>query len=62
MSSNEQIPAGEAVDNDYASRTGQNAIPVQRDDAPVEETYVSGEADSDAQLGMLFVRPDIGKN
>lgn len=62
MSSNEQIPTGDAVDNDYASRTGQSAIPVQRDEAPVEEPYVSGDADSDAQLGRLIVCPHIGKS
>jgi len=51
MSSNEQIPAGDARDNDYASRTGQSHIPVQRDEAPVEDPYNSVDADSDQQLG-----------
>ncbi|KAF9740050.1 hypothetical protein PMIN06_003872 [Paraphaeosphaeria minitans] len=50
MSSNEQIPVGDAGDNDYASRTGQSTIPVQRDEAPVDEPYGSGNADSDEQL------------
>ncbi|KAL1591898.1 hypothetical protein SLS60_011490 [Paraconiothyrium brasiliense] len=50
MSSDEQIPAGDARDNDYASRTGQSHIPVQRDEAAVEDPYNSPDADSDQQL------------
>ncbi|KAF2147840.1 hypothetical protein K461DRAFT_283431 [Myriangium duriaei CBS 260.36] len=38
------------VDNDYASRTGQSEIPVQRDDAPVEQGVNKFDADSDEQL------------
>ncbi|PIA98210.1 hypothetical protein CB0940_06627 [Cercospora beticola] len=53
---NDQIsgdaPAGDAQDNDYASRTGQNqyGIPVVKDDAAVEEGGYGENADSDAQL------------
>jgi len=46
-------PAGDAIDNDYISRTGQNQIPVQRDEAPVEDPYDAATADSDEQLGTL---------
>ena len=44
-------PAGDAVDNDYASRTGQSFIPVQKDEAPVEDPIDPATADSDEQLG-----------
>lgn len=52
MSSNEQIPTGDAQDNDYVSRPGQKdgPIPVQSDDAPIE-SGVTG--DSDEQLGIF---------
>ena len=57
MSSNE-IPTGDARDNDYASRTGQSTIPVQRDEAPIEDSpYNSADADSDKQLGILYPTP-----
>ena len=38
------------MDNDYASRTGQSEIPVQNDDAPVEDPIDAATADSDATL------------
>ena len=38
------------TDNDYASRTGQSQIPVQKDDAPVEDPIDAATADSDAAL------------
>ncbi|CAF9909700.1 MAG: hypothetical protein HETSPECPRED_009499 [Heterodermia speciosa] len=38
------------TDNDYASRTGQSQIPVQKDDAPVEDPIDAATADSDAVL------------
>ncbi|KAM3413549.1 hypothetical protein BST61_g11538 [Cercospora zeina] len=46
------VPAGDAQDNEYASRTGQNeyGIPVVKDDAGVEEGGYGVHADSDAQL------------
>lgn len=37
--------------NDYKSRTGQSAIPVQSDEAPVEDPIDAKTADSDEQLG-----------
>ncbi|KAF2687469.1 hypothetical protein K458DRAFT_401978 [Lentithecium fluviatile CBS 122367] len=43
-------PVGDAVDNDYASRTGQSQIPVQKDEASVEDPYDPATADSDEQL------------
>ena len=45
------VPAGDSTDNDYVSRTGQNQIPVQKDEAPVEDPIDSTTADSDATLG-----------
>ena len=44
------------MDNSYTSRPGQQkaAIPVQSDDAPVEDPVANSnvDPDSDAQLGM----------
>ena len=52
------VPAGDAVDNDYASRTGQSAIPVQKDEKPVEDPIDPATADSDKTLGMsIFHSP-----
>jgi hypothetical protein len=45
-------PAGDAGDNDYASRTGQSSIPVQKDEAPVEDPIDPATADTDEQLGV----------
>jgi hypothetical protein len=47
------IPQGDAVDNDYKSRTGQSEIPVQSDEAAVEATEYDNGGDSDKQLGMV---------
>ncbi|KAL8911627.1 MAG: hypothetical protein Q9171_003234 [Xanthocarpia ochracea] len=44
------VPSGVKVDNDYASRTGQNQIPVQKDEAPVEDPIDPATADSDQAL------------
>ncbi|KAK1911463.1 hypothetical protein P3342_012764 [Pyrenophora teres f. teres] len=49
MSSND-IPSGGVVDNDYASRTGQSQVPVQKDETPVESTEYDNGGDSDKQL------------
>ena len=43
------------TDNDYASRTGQSQIPVQKDDAPVEDPIDAATADSDAVLRKSFL-------
>ena len=43
------------VDNDYASRTGQSAIPVTKDDAAIEDPIDPETADSDATLGMSLL-------
>jgi hypothetical protein len=50
------VPAGEAVDNDYTSRTGQkNApVPVQSDNDAVEDPIDGETADSDAALGKAL--------
>lgn len=54
MSAEDQyVPAGDATDNDYASRTGQSEIPVQKDEASVEDPIDPATADSDKTLGML---------
>jgi hypothetical protein len=53
MSAQDQsnIPDGYPVDNDYISRPGQkDIVPVQRDDAPVEDPIDPATANSDAQL------------
>ncbi|KAL9111617.1 MAG: hypothetical protein Q9227_003890 [Pyrenula ochraceoflavens] len=42
--------SGDAVDNDYQSRTGQGDIPVTKDDAQVEDPIDPNTADSDEQL------------
>jgi hypothetical protein len=47
----QDIPTGDVIDNDYKSRTGQNEIPVQADDKPVEDPIDPETADSDATLG-----------
>ena len=47
------VPAGDAQDNDYKSRTGQYQIPVQGDDKPVEDPIDPATADSDETLGMV---------
>lgn len=49
------IPQGDAQDNDYVSRPGQKeaGIPVQSDDAPVEDPIDAEVANSDEQLGMF---------
>lgn len=49
----QDIPTGEVQDNDYKSRTGQNEIPVQANDKPVEDPIDEETADSDAQLGSF---------
>ena len=46
------VPAGDSMDNDYKSRTGQYEIPVQKDDAPVNDPIDPATADSDEMLGM----------
>lgn len=43
--------AGTVSDNDYVSRTGQSQIPVQKDEAPVEDPIDPATADSVEQLG-----------
>ena len=53
--SNNEIPSGDAQDNSYVNRTGQQqyGIPVTKDDAPVapnETEEVDATADSDDQL------------
>lgn len=47
------VPSGSKIDNDYASRTGQYQIPVQKDEAPVADPINPDTADSDQTLGML---------
>jgi len=50
------VPAGDSQDNDYVSRTGQKQgpIPVQSDNADVEDPVDPNTADSDEQLGLSF--------
>jgi hypothetical protein len=53
----QDIPTGDVMDNDYKSRTGQNEIPVQADDKPVEDPIDAETADSDATLGKSAYIP-----
>ncbi|KAF2274146.1 uncharacterized protein EI97DRAFT_469102 [Westerdykella ornata] len=43
-------PTGMKSDNDYVSRQGESYIPVQKDEAPVEDPLDASIADSDQQL------------
>jgi hypothetical protein len=43
------------IDDDYKSRTGQSAIPVQSDTAAVEATEYDNGGDSEQQLGTLHI-------
>jgi len=45
------VPSGDKMENDYASRTGQSHIPVQKDDVPVNDPIDPATADSDEILG-----------
>lgn len=47
------VPAGDSMDNDYTSRTGQkNApVPVQKDTDAVKDPIDPATADSDETLG-----------
>jgi hypothetical protein len=56
MSSTNQYdaPSGDVVDDDYKSRTGQSAIPVQGDGAAVEATEYDNGGDSEQQLGKSY--------
>jgi hypothetical protein len=47
----DDIPQGDVMDNDYKSRTGQNEIPVQADEKPVQDPIDAETADIDEQLG-----------
>ena len=49
------VPAGDSMDNDYTSRTGQkNApVPVQKDTDAIDDPIDAATADSDEQLGKL---------
>lgn len=55
MSSTEATPAGDAKDNSYVSRTGQNQIPVQKDEAPVADPINPATANTDEQLGQFYL-------
>lgn len=41
------------MDNDYASRTGQYQVPVQKDEKPVKDPIDPATADSDETLGTI---------
>ena len=48
------VPAGDSMDNDYASRTGQSHIPVLKDEKDIEDPIDPATADSDETLSMYF--------
>lgn len=47
------VPAGDSMDNDYTSRTGQKdaSVPVQKDTDPINDPIDPATADSDETLG-----------
>ncbi len=52
------VPSGDAGDNDYASFTTKNSkgpIPVQKDEAPIDDPIDPATADSDETLGKLVL-------
>lgn len=49
-----ETSTGVAGDNDYASRTGQSEIPVQKDEASIEDPIDADTADSDKTLGLYL--------
>ena len=53
------IPAGDAQDNDYVSRTGQKdgPVPIQSDSAGIDAPIDEATADSDEQLGTYLLLP-----
>ena len=53
----QDIPSGDYSDSDYKSRPGQSHIPVQDDDAPVDDPVAAEDGDSDAQLGTCICSP-----
>ncbi|CAD0098669.1 unnamed protein product [Aureobasidium mustum] len=52
-----ETSTGVAGDNDYQSRTGQSEIPVQKDEATIEDPIDPDTADSDKVLGMYSILP-----
>lgn len=54
----QDIPTGDAGDNDYVSRSDQHQIPVQKDEAPVNDPIDASTADSDEQLGKKALAKD----
>lgn len=57
------IPDDGPADDSYVSRTGQDPIPVQKDEAPVEDPINPATADSDEALGepsypFFFLHPN----
>lgn len=55
------VPAGDSKDNDYTSRSGQYQIPVQKDEAPVNDPIDPATADSDETLGTSTTFPSSSK-
>ena len=49
------VPAGDSKDNSYTSRSGQYQIPVQKDEASVNDPIDPATADSDETLGTSFI-------
>ncbi|EGR48260.1 uncharacterized protein TRIREDRAFT_107855 [Trichoderma reesei QM6a] len=46
------VPEGQVQDDSYTTGTQNEAIPVQGDDAPVEDPIQASAADSDEQLAQ----------
>ena len=48
------MSSDDVQDNDYASRPGQDQIPVQKDELPVTDPIDPATADSDQTLGIAL--------
>ena len=53
----EDVPSGEVKDNSYVTSGDTKANPVVSDDAPVDDPIDDETADTDAQLGKLYLQP-----
>lgn len=55
------VPEGQVSDDSYVTGTKNEAVPVQSDDAPVEDPINASSADSDQQLGERNCQSDLAK-
>ena len=55
------VPEAQVQDDSYVTGTQNESVPVQSDDAPVEDPIQASSADSDRQLGESNRREDNNK-